>query len=644
MILELKDICKTYYQGKMEVPVLKDVSLSVAEGEYLAIMGPSGSGKTTLMNLIGCLDVPTSGQYFLEEQELSGESDAKLSLIRLRSIGFVFQSFYLLSRQSALDNVALPLLYAGVRRRERMEKAKIALERVGLEDRMSFKPSQLSGGQCQRVAIARAIVNNPKILLADEPTGALDTKSGEQIMEIFQKLNSEGVTVIMITHDPDIAAHAKRIVYIRDGELHLTAPAPSVVKKPEATSSLPQITAPVQPVIPAAMPVEITDPFARQEDEPSLIEIEDIIPFELDEEEPETASAPESDMPAPPEQAEAPEVSAPAQEATSEEELERSIAQEIEAELPEESFAAPVEPIVIPAETEPEAPAVEEIADDAVVEVEEPAPEAAEEMPIEEEPTGAAAEEEEPAPEAVKETPAEEETADTAIEEEPAPETAEETPVEEENSEALPAPDAQLEAEISALLDNSEEDSFATGDAFLKEAGIEPDKPEEPEEDPQEPFPLVTKTTKEGAPDQISFDIWAEPEPIDVEAIEVDLSSGEDEEEPVQEEAPSEEPAAELPEEAAETKENNENPPKRVEVDLFATASENVPETPVQDEAGQGQFGSPKKTEVNLSSAFMKGTETAFPWGTPADGANAKATLIEIEDLGLSSGEKEDKA
>ena len=219
MMLELKNIYKNYTQGKMDVPVLKDISLSVDEGEYVAIMGPSGSGKTTLMNIIGCLDSPTSGEYILEGKDIAQSSDNKLSDVRLHSIGFVFQSFYLLSRQSALENVALPLLYAGVRRKERLEIARKALERVGLGDRVNFKPTQLSGGQCQRVAIARAIVNNPKVLLADEPTGALDTKSGEQIMEIFQKLNEEGVTIVMITHEPEIAAHAKRVLHIRDGML-----------------------------------------------------------------------------------------------------------------------------------------------------------------------------------------------------------------------------------------------------------------------------------------------------------------------------------------------------------------------------------------------------------------------------------------
>lgn len=218
MILELHNIYKTYIQGKMEVPVLKDISLSVDEGEYVAIMGPSGSGKTTLMNIIGCLDLPTSGTYALADENIIGSSESKLSEIRLNSIGFVFQSFHLLPRQSAAENVALPLLYAGVPKKERRVRAVRALERVGLGDRVDFKPNQLSGGQCQRVAIARAIVNNPKILLADEPTGALDSQSGAQIMELFQTLNDEGVTVVMITHDMDVANHAKRVLHIRDGQ------------------------------------------------------------------------------------------------------------------------------------------------------------------------------------------------------------------------------------------------------------------------------------------------------------------------------------------------------------------------------------------------------------------------------------------
>ncbi len=219
MILDLKNIYKDYMQEKLVVPVLKDVSLEVEEGEYVAIMGPSGSGKTTLMNIIGCLDRPTSGTYHLAGEDILKYKDKDMSDVRLKSIGFVFQSFHLLPRQSALDNVALPLSYAGVKKKERRERAMKALERVGLGDRVNFKPTQLSGGQKQRVAIARAMVNNPKILLADEPTGALDSKSGAQIMELFEKLHEEGVTIVMITHDRAIASHAKRIIHIIDGEI-----------------------------------------------------------------------------------------------------------------------------------------------------------------------------------------------------------------------------------------------------------------------------------------------------------------------------------------------------------------------------------------------------------------------------------------
>ena len=189
------------------------------EGDYIAIMGPSGSGKTTLMNVVGCLDVPTSGSYILAGKDIARQNDNQMAEIRNRYIGFVFQTFNLLPKLTAQDNVSLPLLYAGVSKRERRQKAAIALEKVGLADRMTFRPNQLSGGQCQRVAIARAIVGNPKILLADEPTGALDTKSGEQVMEIFQQLNDEGVTIVMITHEPDIARRAKKIYHIRDGIL-----------------------------------------------------------------------------------------------------------------------------------------------------------------------------------------------------------------------------------------------------------------------------------------------------------------------------------------------------------------------------------------------------------------------------------------
>ena len=220
MVFELKNIYKDYLQGKEAVPVLKDISLDVSEGEYVAIMGPSGSGKSTLMNIIGCLDKQTKGSFVFDGCDIMQSKDRKLSEIRNKKIGFVFQNFNLLPRQSALENVELPLLYAGVGKRERRQRAKAALEKVGLAQRMMFKPTQLSGGQKQRVAIARAIVNNPKLLLADEPTGALDTKSGDQVMELFKELNDDGVTIVMITHEPDIARCAKRIMYIRDGELH----------------------------------------------------------------------------------------------------------------------------------------------------------------------------------------------------------------------------------------------------------------------------------------------------------------------------------------------------------------------------------------------------------------------------------------
>ena len=219
MILKLEHIYKDYIQGKLTVPVLKDVSLHVEEGEYVAIMGPSGSGKSTLMNIVGCLDRPTSGTYELAGEDVLSLNENKLADVRLNQIGFVFQNFQLLPRMTALDNVALPLVYAGVRKKTRRERAREALTRVGLEERVSFTPTQLSGGQKQRVAIARAMVNKPKILLADEPTGALDSKSSAQVMDLFAQLNAEGVTVVMITHDPGIAGHAKRVVDIFDGEI-----------------------------------------------------------------------------------------------------------------------------------------------------------------------------------------------------------------------------------------------------------------------------------------------------------------------------------------------------------------------------------------------------------------------------------------
>lgn len=219
MILELRHIYKDYIQGSMVVPVLKDVSLEVESGEYLAIMGPSGSGKSTLMNIVGCLDRATKGEFILDGNRVQDLKDNELADLRLHSVGFVFQTFQLLPRQTALENVALPLIYAGVSKRERQKRASAALDRVGLSDRMDFRPNQLSGGQKQRVAIARAMVNNPKILLADEPTGALDSRSSQQVMDLFQKLNDEGVTVVMITHDSNVAKCAKRIVDIFDGEI-----------------------------------------------------------------------------------------------------------------------------------------------------------------------------------------------------------------------------------------------------------------------------------------------------------------------------------------------------------------------------------------------------------------------------------------
>ena len=218
-ILKLTDICKDYQQGKEPVRVLKNICLTVEEGDYLAIMGPSGSGKTTLMNIIGCLDVPTSGTYELDGKNLKDLSDDDLADIRNRHIGFVFQHFHLLPKMTALDNVALPLLYADVSLKERRERAAEALKAVGLEERMDFYPNQLSGGQCQRVAIARAMVGKPDLLLADEPTGALDTKSGNQIMDIFRQLSSEGMTIVMITHEPSIADCADKTYRILDGEL-----------------------------------------------------------------------------------------------------------------------------------------------------------------------------------------------------------------------------------------------------------------------------------------------------------------------------------------------------------------------------------------------------------------------------------------
>ncbi|WP_329602296.1 ABC transporter ATP-binding protein [Blautia liquoris] len=219
MILELKDICKDYRQDKLVIPVLKNISFEMEEGEYVAVMGPSGSGKTTLMNIIGCLDQATSGTYLFDGEDMGSCTENRMSDIRLSKIGFIFQNFELLPRQSAIDNVSLPLIYKGMPKNDRKDLASSALERVGLSDRVNFKPTQLSGGQKQRVAIARAMVNHPKILLADEPTGALDSTSGSQIMELFQKLNEEGISILMITHDQQIASYADRKIEIKDGVL-----------------------------------------------------------------------------------------------------------------------------------------------------------------------------------------------------------------------------------------------------------------------------------------------------------------------------------------------------------------------------------------------------------------------------------------
>ena len=220
-MMKLENVDKYYNKGTdAEVHALKNINLTIENGEMVAVMGVSGSGKSTLIHILGCLDKQTKGSFVFDGCDIMQAKDRKLSEIRNKKIGFVFQNFNLLPRQSALENVELPLLYAGVGKRERRQRAKAALEKVGLAQRMMFKPTQLSGGQKQRVAIARAIVNNPKLLLADEPTGALDTKSGDQVMELFKELNDDGVTIVMITHEPDIARCAKRIMYIRDGELH----------------------------------------------------------------------------------------------------------------------------------------------------------------------------------------------------------------------------------------------------------------------------------------------------------------------------------------------------------------------------------------------------------------------------------------
>jgi len=243
MLIDVKDLVKVYPMGGEEVHALRAVSLGIERGEYVAIMGPSGSGKSTLMNLIGCLDTPTSGTYFLNNREVSKMDDNELAAIRNIEIGFVFQTFNLLARTTALQNVELPLIYAGVPRAERHRRAQKAIDLVGLTDRMHHRPNELSGGQRQRVAIARALVNEPSLLLADEPTGNLDSRTGEEIMALFHTLNEAGNTIVLITHEDDIARCARRVVHLRDGKIvqdhvqesrRLPAPPP-----PEETAAAP---------------------------------------------------------------------------------------------------------------------------------------------------------------------------------------------------------------------------------------------------------------------------------------------------------------------------------------------------------------------------------------------------------------------
>ena len=216
-LISLKNICRSYRNGEQKLQVLKNINLEISKGEFVAIMGPSGSGKSTLMNTIGMLDTPTSGEYYLEGQEVARLGEKQLAQVRNQQIGFVFQQFFLLSKMDAVQNVELPLIYAGVPAAQRRKLAEEYLSKVELTDRIHHLPSELSGGQKQRVAIARALVNDPSIILADEPTGALDTKTGSQIMELLVELNEEGKTIIMVTHEPEIAAYAKRQIVIRDG-------------------------------------------------------------------------------------------------------------------------------------------------------------------------------------------------------------------------------------------------------------------------------------------------------------------------------------------------------------------------------------------------------------------------------------------
>jgi putative ABC transport system ATP-binding protein len=216
-LIELQGIRKTYIMGQQALEVLRGVDLHIGTNEYAALMGPSGSGKSTLMNILGCLDSPSNGQYILNGRDVSGLADDDLASIRNKEIGFVFQQFNLMARLNALENVALPLIYAGQNKRKRLDRAAEVLEKVGLADRMNHRPNELSGGQCQRVAIARALVNNPAIILADEPTGNLDSKTSAEIMDLFEALYKAGNTIVLVTHEEDIAAHARRVLRLRDG-------------------------------------------------------------------------------------------------------------------------------------------------------------------------------------------------------------------------------------------------------------------------------------------------------------------------------------------------------------------------------------------------------------------------------------------
>ena len=229
MLISIKDLNKTYIMGTEKVEALKTVSLDIAKNEYVALMGPSGSGKSTLMNLLGCLDSPTHGEYWLNGTEVSTMDDSELAEVRNKEIGFVFQTFNLMPRLSALENVALPLVYAGIGKEERLEKARKVLESVGLGDRVMHKPNELSGGQRQRVAVARALVNDPAIILADEPTGNLDSKTSYEIMGLFELIHKAGNTVILVTHEQDIALHAHRIVRLRDGLIESDQPNDNIV-------------------------------------------------------------------------------------------------------------------------------------------------------------------------------------------------------------------------------------------------------------------------------------------------------------------------------------------------------------------------------------------------------------------------------